>query len=74
MNRIQEAIEAFKNGEMLIVMDDEDRENEGDLVYAGIFSTPEKVNFLAQVPIIRLSQFQSMQKRQAQGFQPMSEI
>ncbi|WP_300641847.1 3,4-dihydroxy-2-butanone-4-phosphate synthase, partial [uncultured Helicobacter sp.] len=48
MNRIQEAIEAFKNGEMLIVMDDEDRENEGDLVYAGIFSTPEKVNFLAQ--------------------------
>lgn len=48
MNRIQEAIEAFKNGEMLIVMDDEDRENEGDLVYAGIFSTPSKVNFLAQ--------------------------
>lgn len=46
--RVQEAIEAFKNGEMLIVMDDEDRENEGDLVYAGIFSTPEKVNFLAQ--------------------------
>lgn len=48
MNRIDEAIEAFKNGEMIIVMDDEDRENEGDLVYAGIFSTPEKVNFLAQ--------------------------
>ncbi|RDU68739.1 bifunctional 3,4-dihydroxy-2-butanone 4-phosphate synthase/GTP cyclohydrolase II [Helicobacter cholecystus] len=48
MNRIEEAIEAFKNGEMLIVMDDEDRENEGDLVYAGIFSTPEKVNFMAQ--------------------------
>lgn len=48
MNRVQEAIEAFKNGEMLIVMDDEDRENEGDLVYAGIFSTPSKVNFLAQ--------------------------
>lgn len=46
--RVQEAIEAFKNGEMLIVMDDEDRENEGDLVYAGIFSTPSKVNFLAQ--------------------------
>lgn len=48
IERVQEAIEAFKNGEMLIVMDDEDRENEGDLVYAGIFSTPEKVNFLAQ--------------------------
>lgn len=45
--RVKEAIEAFKKGEMLIVMDDEDRENEGDLVYAGIFSTPEKVNFMA---------------------------
>lgn len=48
VKRVQEAIEAFKNGEMIIVMDDEDRENEGDLVYAGIFSTPKKVNFLAQ--------------------------
>ncbi|WP_027327391.1 bifunctional 3,4-dihydroxy-2-butanone 4-phosphate synthase/GTP cyclohydrolase II [Helicobacter pametensis] len=46
--RVREAIEAFKRGEMLIVMDDEDRENEGDLVYAGIFSTPEKVNFMAR--------------------------
>lgn len=45
--RVKEAIEAFKKGEMLIVMDDEDRENEGDLVYAGIFSTPQKVNFMA---------------------------
>ncbi|VDH01829.1 3,4-dihydroxy-2-butanone 4-phosphate synthase [Helicobacter pametensis] len=45
--RVKEAIEAFKKGKMLIVMDDEDRENEGDLVYAGIFSTPEKVNFMA---------------------------
>lgn len=45
--RVKEAIEAFKRGEMIIVMDDEDRENEGDLVYAGIFSTPEKVNFMA---------------------------
>ncbi|ANV98036.1 bifunctional 3,4-dihydroxy-2-butanone 4-phosphate synthase/GTP cyclohydrolase II [Helicobacter enhydrae] len=46
--RVKEAIEAFKNGEMIIIMDDEDRENEGDLVYAGIFSTPQKVNFMAQ--------------------------
>ena len=45
--RVREAIEAFKKGEMLIVMDDEDRENEGDLVYAGIFSSPQKVNFMA---------------------------
>ncbi|MCE3038266.1 bifunctional 3,4-dihydroxy-2-butanone 4-phosphate synthase/GTP cyclohydrolase II [Helicobacter anatolicus] len=46
--RIKEAIEAFRNGEMIIIMDDEDRENEGDLVLAGIFSTPEKINFMAQ--------------------------
>lgn len=46
--RVEDAINAIKNGEMIIVMDDEDRENEGDLVYAGIFSTPQKVNFMAQ--------------------------
>ena len=46
--RVKEAITAFRNGEMLIVMDDEDRENEGDLVLAGIFSTPEKINFMAK--------------------------
>lgn len=46
--RIQEAILAIKQGEMIIIMDDEDRENEGDLVMAGIFSSPEKINFMAQ--------------------------
>lgn len=46
--RVESAIKAIKNGEMIIVMDDEDRENEGDLVMAGIFSTPEKINFMAQ--------------------------
>lgn len=46
--RVQNAIDSIKNGEMIIIMDDEDRENEGDLVYAGIFSTPQKVNFMAQ--------------------------
>lgn len=46
--RVELAIKAIQNGEMIIVMDDEDRENEGDLVMAGIFSTPEKINFMAQ--------------------------
>lgn len=46
--RVKEAIEALKLGKMIIIMDDEDRENEGDLVMAGIFSTPEKINFMAQ--------------------------
>ncbi len=47
IQRVKEAIEAIKNGEIIIMMDDEDRENEGDLVYAATFSTPQKVNFLA---------------------------
>ena len=47
IKRVLEAIEEIKKGNMVIMMDDEDRENEGDLVYAATFSTPEKVNFLA---------------------------
>lgn len=46
IKRVQEAIKAIKNGEMIIIMDDENRENEGDIVYAGEFSNPDKVNFL----------------------------
>ena len=47
-NTIEEAIEAIRNGEMIIVVDDEDRENEGDLVMAAEKVTPEKVNFMAK--------------------------
>ncbi len=47
IQRVQEAIEEIKKGNMVIMMDDENRENEGDLVYAAVFSTPEKVNFMA---------------------------
>ncbi len=46
IKRVQEAIEAIKNGDMIIIMDDEERENEGDIVYAGEFSSSDKVNFL----------------------------
>lgn len=46
LHRVEDAITAIKNGEMIIIMDDEGRENEGDIVYAGEFSTPQKVNFL----------------------------
>jgi 3,4-dihydroxy 2-butanone 4-phosphate synthase/GTP cyclohydrolase II len=47
IQRVKEAIEALKRGEIIVMIDDEDRENEGDLVYSSTFSTPEKVNFLA---------------------------
>ncbi len=45
---IDEAIQSIRQGEMVIVVDDEDRENEGDLVLAAEFITPEKVNFLTK--------------------------
>jgi 3,4-dihydroxy-2-butanone 4-phosphate synthase len=45
---VTEALEAFSRGEFLIVVDDEDRENEGDLVIAAEFVTPEAVNFCAR--------------------------
>ncbi|WP_346854410.1 bifunctional 3,4-dihydroxy-2-butanone-4-phosphate synthase/GTP cyclohydrolase II [uncultured Draconibacterium sp.] len=47
LNTIPEAIAAIKNGEMVIVVDDEDRENEGDLIIASELITPEIVNFMA---------------------------
>ncbi|MGB9691734.1 MAG: GTP cyclohydrolase II [Candidatus Sumerlaeaceae bacterium] len=45
---IDEAIERYRRGEILILVDDEDRENEGDLVFAAEHVTPEKINFLAK--------------------------
>ncbi len=44
---IPQAIEALREGRVLILVDDEERENEGDLVFAAELSTPEKINFLA---------------------------
>lgn len=45
---IEEALEAYKNGEFSIVMDDEDRENEGDLIMAAELCTQEKMAFLVR--------------------------
>ena len=44
---IAEIIAAIRGGEIVVLVDDEDRENEGDLVFAAQFVTPEKINFLA---------------------------
>lgn len=46
LNSIEEAIEDFRQGKFLIVVDDEDRENEGDLIVAAEKITPEQVNFM----------------------------
>ena len=44
---IEEAIEEIREGRMVVVVDDEDRENEGDLTIAAQFATPEAINFMA---------------------------
>jgi len=59
-NTIEEAIQDIRNGKMIVVVDDEDRENEGDLVIAAEKVTPSIVNFMAKhagglicIPIVR---------------------
>lgn len=47
LNTIEEAIEDIKNGKVIIVVDDEDRENEGDFITAARNITPEIINFMA---------------------------
>lgn len=47
-NTVEEAIAAIKAGKMVLVTDDEDRENEGDLIMAAELCTPEAVNFMAK--------------------------
>jgi 3,4-dihydroxy 2-butanone 4-phosphate synthase/GTP cyclohydrolase II len=48
IKKVEEAIEDIKQGKMIILTDDEDRENEGDLVIAAEFATPEAINFMAK--------------------------
>ena len=48
MNTIEQAIEDIREGKFVIVVDDEDRENEGDFIIAAEMITPEKVNFMLQ--------------------------
>lgn len=47
-NTIEEAIEDIKNGKMIVVVDDEDRENEGDLIMSAELATPADVNFIVK--------------------------
>ena len=46
-NTIEEALEDLKKGKIIIVTDDEDRENEGDLICAAEFATTENINFMS---------------------------
>jgi 3,4-dihydroxy 2-butanone 4-phosphate synthase/GTP cyclohydrolase II len=48
LDKIEEAIEDIRAGKIIIVVDDEDRENEGDFVMAADKVTPEAINFMAK--------------------------
>lgn len=48
LDRIEDAIEAIREGKLVIVVDDEDRENEGDFVVAARHATPEVINFMSK--------------------------
>jgi len=45
---IEDVIAAIARGEMIVMVDDEDRENEGDLIMAAQFATPEKIAFIVR--------------------------
>lgn len=47
-NTIESALEDYKQGKIIIVVDDENRENEGDMICASDFALPEKINYMAQ--------------------------
>ena len=46
--RVVEALRAFERGEIVVVMDDDGRENEGDLIVAAVHCTPEKMAFIVR--------------------------
>ena len=46
-NTVEEALEELRNGKIILVTDDENRENEGDMICAAEFATTENVNFMA---------------------------
>ncbi len=48
LDKIEDAIEDIRQGKMVIVVDDEDRENEGDFIMAARFATPEAINFMSK--------------------------
>ena len=48
LDRIEDAIEDIRNGKMVVVVDDEDRENEGDFIIAAQHTTPEVINFMSK--------------------------
>ena len=54
-DRVEAALRDIRAGKMIVVTDDEGRENEGDLIAAAEHATPEMVNFMAVTTVVRMS-------------------
>src|SRR5438445_3775792 len=70
---IEEAIEDIRAGRMVVVVDDEDRENEGDLTIAAQFATPETINFMATHARGLVCLCLTEERADAVGLRPMTE-
>ena len=69
---IAEIIEEAREGRMFILIDEEDRENEGDLVIPAQFATPEKVNFMARYGRGLICLTLTPERTEALGLDPMT--
>ena len=69
---IPEIIEEAREGRMFILVDEEDRENEGDLVIPAQFATPEKVNFMARYGRGLICLALTPERTEALGLDPMT--
>ena len=72
ISAIPEIIEEAREGRMFILVDEEDRENEGDLVIPAQFATPEKVNFMAKYGRGLICLAMTTERTEALGLDPMS--
>lgn len=72
LNSIEEAIDDIKQGKMIILVDDEDRENEGDLVMAAEKITPEAINFMARFARGLICLTLTQERAEELSLQPMS--
>src|SRR3954466_9162654 len=72
-NTIPEAVADLRKGKLIVVVDDKDRENEGDVVFAAAKSTPAKINFLAKYARGLICVALSAERTEALRLQPMAE-
>src|SRR3981189_1334189 len=70
---VEEAIEEIREGRMVVVVDDEDRENEGDLTIAAQFATPEAINFMATPARGLICLCRTAERAHELGLRPMTD-